>query len=59
MWNECSCNRGGLYLIRLVVGVTVLLLKPFGGIMILPILIAYFIAFTMVSYFIRKNMTTT
>jgi UDP-N-acetylmuramyl pentapeptide phosphotransferase/UDP-N-acetylglucosamine-1-phosphate transferase len=46
-------------LVQLVVGVTVLLLKPFGGIMILSILIAYFIAFTIVSYFIRKNLTAT
>jgi len=46
-------------LLQLVVGVTVLLLKPFGGIMILPILIAYFVGFTMVSYFIRKNLATT
>ncbi|MBW2004843.1 MAG: hypothetical protein JRI72_09575 [Deltaproteobacteria bacterium] len=59
IWNECSCNRGGLYLIQLVVGVTVLLPKPFGGIMILPILLAFFVGFTMVSYFIRKSLTTT
>jgi len=49
----------GYGLLQLVVGVTVLLLKPFGGIMILPILMAYFVGFTMVGYFIRKNLTTT
>ena len=49
----------GYGLLQLVVGVTVLLLKPFGGIMILAILMAYFVGFIMVSYFIRKNMTTT
>jgi len=48
----------GYGLLQLVVGVTVLLLKPFGGIMILPILMAYFVGFTIVSYFIRKNLTT-
>ena len=46
-------------LVQLVVGVTVLLLKPFGGIMILSILMVYFVGFAMVSYFIRKNLTTT
>jgi hypothetical protein len=43
-------------MLQLVVGVTVLLLKPFGGIMILPILMTYFAGFAMVSYFIRKNL---
>lgn len=49
----------GYGLLQLVVGVTVLLLKPFGGIMVLSILMAYFVGFTIVSYFIRKNLTTT
>jgi len=46
----------GYGLLQLVVGVTVLLLKPFGSIMILSILTAYFAGFTMASYFIRKNL---
>jgi Fuc2NAc and GlcNAc transferase len=49
----------GYGLLQLVVGVTVLLLKPFGGIMVLSILIVYFVGFTMASYFIRKSLTTT
>lgn len=41
--------------LELIVGVTVLLLKPFGSIVTLSLLAAYFIAFTMVSYFIRSD----
>jgi len=47
----------GYGMLQLVVGVTVLLLKPFGGIMILPILMTYFAGFVMVSYFIRVRIS--
>ena len=46
----------GYGIVQLVVGVTVLMLKPFGSIMILCILMTYFAGFTMVSFFIRKNL---
>ncbi|HUU39388.1 MAG TPA: hypothetical protein VMW42_00460, partial [Desulfatiglandales bacterium] len=47
----------GYGLQQLVVGATVLLLKPFGSIMILSILTAYFAGFAMFSFSIRKNLT--
>ena len=44
-------------LFQLAVGITVLLLRPFGSLMILSVLAAYFGAFVVVSSAIRKNLT--
>ncbi len=46
----------GYGLFQLVVGVTVLLLKPLGILVILSLLAAYFSAFVVVSSAIRKNL---
>ena len=44
-------------LIQLMVGITILLLRPFGLSVILPLLAAYFIAFIITSSVIRKSLT--
>ena len=46
----------GYGLSQLIVGITVLLLRPFGISMILLLLAAYFIAFIIISSIIRKNL---
>ena len=47
----------GYGMLQLVVGATVLLLRPFGTIIILSTLMAYFTCFAIVSVIIRKNVT--
>ncbi len=47
----------GYGFVQLIVGITILLLRPFGISMILPLLAAYFIAFVITSSAIRKNLT--
>ena len=47
----------GYGLAQLIVGITVLLLRPFGATIILPLLVGYFIAFIITSSIIRKNLT--
>jgi uncharacterized membrane protein HdeD (DUF308 family) len=49
----------GYGLLQLVIGLSVLLLKPFGSIMVLSLLTACFGAFIVASCVIRKNLTTT
>ncbi|MEA3417260.1 MAG: hypothetical protein U9R02_14135, partial [Thermodesulfobacteriota bacterium] len=44
-------------LLQLVVGVSVLIVKPFGSIMVLSLLAVYFGAFIVVSSAIRKKLT--
>ena len=46
----------GYGLAQLIVGITILLLRPFGITLILPLLAAYFIAFIIISSVIRKNL---
>jgi Fuc2NAc and GlcNAc transferase len=46
----------GYGLMQLAIGLTVLFLKPFGIIVILSLLLAYFAAFILVSSTIRKNL---
>jgi len=47
----------GYGLFQLVVGVTVLLLKPFGILMVLSLLVAYFGGFVVVSSIVRRSLT--
>jgi len=48
----------GYGLLQLIVGVSILLVKNYGNIIVLSLLAAYFVAFTVVSSAIRKNLTT-
>ena len=47
----------GYGLLQLIVGVSILLVKDYGNIIVLSLLAAYFVAFTVVSSAIRKNLT--
>jgi UDP-N-acetylmuramyl pentapeptide phosphotransferase/UDP-N-acetylglucosamine-1-phosphate transferase len=47
----------GYGLAQLIVGITILLLRPFGITAVLPLLAAYFVAFIIISSVIRKNLT--
>jgi len=48
----------GYGLLQLVVGVSILLVKHYGNIVILSLLIVYFVTFIVVSSYIRKNLAT-
>ncbi len=47
----------GYGLFQLVVGISVLILKHLGGLLVLSLLAAYFSAFVLVSSTIRKKLT--
>jgi len=48
----------GYGVLQLVIGVSILLVKYYGSIVVLSLLASYFIAFIVVSSYIRKNLTT-
>ena len=60
--NECCIAHWkistGYGIFQLVVGLTVLVARPHGIIMVLSLLFAYFAAFIFVSFSVRKNLST-